>query len=283
MKRLQIPLLILLSSLLLLSCSKDLYKLSPAKKKAYKTNLKHFKNEYKRFTPVKLDLDSLNATQLTAHSPNFNGRKPGLVIIHHTAQNSCTQSVETLSNHLAPGPVSSHYLICKDGTVFNLVDEKYRAWHGGIGRWGNMTDINSISLGIEIDNNGDEPFPEAQINSLLVLLKSIKGRYGIRQSNFIGHADIAPQRKPDPNIYFPWKKLAEEGFGYSVDEELEDIPENFDTKAALRLIGYDVSDLRAATIAFKRHFIQKDIEEDLNENDKKVLYNIYQKALDYRQ
>lgn len=280
--RFRLRLLVYVLGIFLLgSCSSDVYKLPTSKERAYRKNLKAFHRDYKHFSPVKLHPDSISIQQWTAHSPNFNQRKPNIVVIHHTEQESCQQSLATLTNNLAKGQVSSHYLICKDGTIFSLVDENYRAWHGGASRWGSVTDLNSVSLGIELDNNGEEPFAEPLISSLLVLLKSIKERYHIDRGNFIGHADIAPKRKVDPSAYFPWQKLAKEGYGYEVDSVLEEVPENFDTRAALRLIGYDVSDLPSAIRSFKIHYIQKDTDGDLTDADKKVLYNIYNKALNY--
>src|SRR6476620_979020 len=155
--------------------------------------------------------------QLIATAPdwvgttNFNLRKPNLVIIHHTAQNSCDETLKTFTQPSTQ--VSAHYVICKDGTVHHMLNDYLRAWHAGAGRWGNLTDINSSSIGIEIDNNGFEPFTEAQINSLLVVLRKIKKDNNIPAANFIGHADIAPKRKVDPSRYFPWQLLAQNGFG----------------------------------------------------------------------
>jgi N-acetylmuramoyl-L-alanine amidase len=77
---------------------------------------------------------------------------------------------------------------------------------------GKNTDINSASIGIELDN-GSEPFSEAQITSLMALLSKLQKQYGIPAQNIIGHSDIAPTRKSDPSALFPWKTLAENGFG----------------------------------------------------------------------
>src|SRR6476469_844915 len=146
---------------------------------------------------------------------NFNLRKPNFVIIHHTAQNSCEQTLKTFTT--VKSQVSAHYVICKDGTVYHMLNDYLRAWQAGVSKWGNATDINSLSIGIEIDNNGFEPFTDPQINSLLQLLDRLKKAYNIPTANFIGHADIAPGRKVDPNRYFPWQKLAENGFGFWFD------------------------------------------------------------------
>ena len=99
---------------------------------------------------------------------NFNLRKPNLVIIHHTAQDSIQQTIKTFT--LARTQVSAHYVIGDDGRVIQMLNDYLRAWHAGNGSWGKNTDINSTSIGIELDNNGSEPFSELQINSLIALL-----------------------------------------------------------------------------------------------------------------
>lgn len=219
--------------------------------------------------------DSLQPPRFWAGTINFGLRKPNFVIIHHTAQNSCEQTLRTFT--LQRSQVSAHYVICKDGIVHHMLNDYYRAWHAGAGIWGNMTDINSASVGIELDNNGFEAFPYPQLNSLLRVLNTLKRKYQIPTENFIGHADIAPGRKVDPNVLFPWKTLAENGFGIWYDDTSGVIiPENFNTSISLRMIGYSIKDTTAAIVAFKRHYMQDTIPV-LNEQDKKVLYRISEK------
>ncbi|MHB8207065.1 N-acetylmuramoyl-L-alanine amidase [Mucilaginibacter sp.] len=206
---------------------------------------------------------------------NFNIRKPNYVIIHFTAQDSAAQTLKTFT--LTKTQVSAHYVIGRDGHIYHMLNDYLRAWQAGISRWGSITDMNSCSLGIELDNNGSEPFAPAQINSLLALLTHLKKTYNIPASNFIGHQDIAPGRKPDPGPLFPWQILAQHGFGYWSDDVLELAPDNFDPEIALRLIGYDTRNLPAAIVAFKRHFIQTDYTPQLTQLDLNVLYNVYKK------
>jgi len=204
---------------------------------------------------------------------NFNMRKPNMVVIHHTAQNSCDQTLRTFT--LPRTSVSAHYVICKEGTVHHMLNDYLRAWHGGAGRWGSVTDINSASIGIELDNNGYEPFAEAQMNSLMALLDTLKKRHGIPAANFIAHADMAPSRKVDPNITFPWKRLADKGFGlWYTDTTGLSVPPDFNSLQALRIIGYDVRDSAAAIGAFKRKYLQQESKQ-LTEADRKVLYALY--------
>src|SRR5688572_23175302 len=203
-------------------------------------------------------------------------RKPNFVIIHHTAQNSCDETLLTFTR--TQTQVSAHYIICKDGTIHHMLNDYLRAWHAGAGKWGNVTDINSSSIGIELDNNGFEVFPEIQISSLLNLLDALKKQHNIPETNFIGHADIAPSRKVDPNVNFPWKQLAYRGFGVWYDDTTYiSVPQDFNTLHALRIIGYDVKDSLAAVQAFKRHFQQQDSSRVITDADKKILYDLSQK------
>jgi N-acetylmuramoyl-L-alanine amidase len=220
--------------------------------------------------------DSLNIIGNWVGTTNFNLRKPNFVIIHHTAQNSCEQTLKTFTT--VATQVSAHYVICRDGTTHHMLNDYLRAWHGGAARWGNLTDINSASIGIELDNNGTEPFSEAQINSLLQLLETLKKAYNIPTANFIGHADIAPTRKVDPSLFFPWKQLAEKGFGtWYGDTSTVKLNGDFKTMDALRIIGYDVRDSAAAIRAFRLHFMQDSIAV-LDEPAQKIIFSLYKKA-----
>lgn len=207
---------------------------------------------------------------------NFSIRKPNYVILHHTAQTSAEQTLFTFS--IERTGVSAHYVVGRDGVIYQMLNDYMKAWHAGSGKWGSVTDMNSASLGIEIDNNGTEPFSDAQVNALLKLLAYLKKEYAIPQENFIGHSDIAPTRKNDPSRFFPWKKLADAGFGYWYDpSNLKDPPADFNALLALRVIGYDIRNQGAAIKAFKLHFIQNDVSTTLTDYDKKVLYNLYLK------
>lgn len=229
--------------------------------------------------PVESQLAKINsADKEWIASINFGTRKPNYVMIHHTAQDSLAQTVKTF--HSAKAGVSSHYVIDRDGKIVQMVNDLFRAHHAGAGKWGNDTDLNSSSIGIELDNNGlTDPWSDAQINALINLLGYLKNTYRIPQANFIGHMDYAPTRKNDPSR-FPWEKLADAGFGYWYDEYLETPPATFDVKLALRIIGYDVKNLDAAIKGFKHHYIQQNNNSaNLNENDLKILYSIYKKYL----
>ncbi len=206
-------------------------------------------------------------------SANFNIRKPNFVVLHHTAQNSAAQTLFTFS--ISRTQTSAHYVVGRDGVVYQMLNDYVRAWHAGNSKWGNITDMNSCSLGIEIDNNGDEPYSDAQVSALIKLLDYLKVQYTIPQGNFIAHSDIAPGRKSDPSKYFPWKRLADSGFGYWYDTyNLQTPTADFNALLALRVIGFDINNQANAIKAFKLHYIQNDTSTSLTDYDKKVLYNV---------
>ena len=90
------------------------------------------------------------------------------------------------------------------------------------------------------------------------MLDRLKKAYSIPDANFIGHADVAPGRKVDPSRYFPWKQLADSGFGLWYDTTNVKVPPGFNAIQALRVIGYNIKDSVAAIQSFKIHFVQND-------------------------
>jgi len=211
-------------------------------------------------------------------SPNFNARRPQMVILHHTVEPTFEGSLKVLQTENSGGPVSSHYLIGMDGRLAQLVSDDHRAYHAGGGTWGAFRDINALSIGIELVNNGYEPFPQAQIDSLIGLLEDLTRRFPIPRSQIIAHADVDPVRKQDPNGHFPWKLLAARGFGLWPDEAPPDPPEGFDPWLALRTLGYSLTDPPATVRAFHRHFCGTESVE-LDDQDRRILFNLQTKRL----
>ena len=294
---------LMLGCSLLASCATNPY---AATNKVYKKQAKAYAKSLRAIPATPTDGHTYPQGDYWVGTTNFNLRKPNYVIIHHTAQNSTEQTLKTFT--MPSTQVSSHYVIGRDGKVYQMLHDHMRAWHGGAAKWGSNTDLNSSSIGIELDNNGSEPFSEEMINSLIAVLGRLKKEHGIPTENFIGHADIAPVRKVDPSPLFPWKTLADHGFGLWYDEDVLEkelvlsevavggendttpllmmeavpkytLPEHFNPLDALRIIGYDVRNPAAAVRAFKIHFIQTDIEAPLTEDEKLILYNLYQKYL----
>lgn len=194
-------------------------------------------------------------TRLPVHwhaSPNFDARRIAFVVIHYTASSSAGEALRTLTS--PEEGVSAHYLVERDGTIVQLVDERARAWHAGASRWGPTRDLNSASIGIELDNDGSEPYPAAQIDSLLRLLADLRERHRLSPAAFLGHSDVAPRRKVDPGPRFPWATLAAHGYGAWCDLPAPPAPAGFDAVLGLQAIGYDPRDPSAALAAFRLRY-----------------------------
>ena len=211
-------------------------------------------------------------------SPNFDARAPQAIVLHHTHMDSAQAALRTLQTRNPQGRVSAHYLIGRDGTLYQLVSEDHRAWHAGASRWGGWRDLNSASIGIELDNNGREPFSAPLVDTLVVLLEDITRRHGIAPHAVLAHGDIAPARKQDPSALFPWKKLAEAGFGLWPRGGYGPAPDAFDPWAALRMIGYDLRDRDAVVRAFHRRYrgIEDAVEATpvLDAADRAILHDL---------
>lgn len=212
-------------------------------------------------------------------SPNHEPRRARIIVIHHTAMHSAEAALVTLQTRNSGGRVSAHYLIGEDGRRYQLVSEQERAWHAGDSHWSGVNDINSVSIGIELDNDGSEPFTQAQIDSLLVLLADISARLGIQSHLVVGHGDIAPTKKDDPSIYFPWQQLARAGYGLWPRDVLVTPPAGFDRWAALRLVGYNLRDPEAALAAFHRHFRARE-ERHWLDGDAEILHDLQLQLMD---
>ncbi len=145
-------------------------------------------------------------------SPNYNSRKNSkikVIVIHYTALKNTSEAISYLCKK--ENKVSAHYLISQNGDVYNLVNDTLRAWHAGQSFWQGITDINSVSIGIELDYNPygkNNKFTIKMINSLKKLIRIIKKKYKISKKNILAHSDIAPFRKNDPGQFFPWKSIA---------------------------------------------------------------------------
>lgn len=187
--------------------------------------------------------------------PNYNVRRKNkidVVVIHAARQKNAKDLIDLLIER----ELSAHYVVDEKGEVYNLVPEKYRAWHAGAGSWNGETEINSNSIGIELCNGlfGEEPYSKPQLKALKELCLDLKERYGIEPYNFIGHSDMAPTRKIDPGSYFEWKDFAKDGIGlwYEMRDNVD--IKSSDCADVLTEIGYGVENLEATKWAFLRHY-----------------------------
>jgi N-acetylmuramoyl-L-alanine amidase len=153
--------------------------------------------------------------------PRRNNVKPDMVILHYTGMDDAERACSWLCNPISK--VSCHYLVDEKGMITQIVDESMRAWHAGVSSWKGAGDINSHSIGIEIQNpghsNGYPDFPLVQMKSVVRLCNDILSRNDIRPERILAHSDIAPMRKIDPGEKFDWQLLHAEGIGHWVVPE----------------------------------------------------------------
>jgi N-acetylmuramoyl-L-alanine amidase len=207
------------------------------------------------------------------HGERAGGRQPDMIVLHYTGMPSADAALRRLC--AKESEVSAHYLVYEDGRILQCVPEARRAWHAGEGSWGDDTDINSCSIGIEIANPGHDfgypDFPGRQIAAVIALCRSIINRRSLRTDRVLAHSDIAPARKKDPGEKFPWRLLFESGVGLWVEPAaikgsahiaLGDKGDAVITlQAALKKCGYGIpvtgefdETTRDVVTAFQRHF-----------------------------
>ncbi len=189
--------------------------------------------------------------------PRRDGLTPRLVVLHFTGMARLDEALERLTT--PDHQVSAHYLIARDGRVFHLVDEDQRAWHAGHGTWGGRSDINSRSIGIELDNTGVSPFSAPLMDRLEALLAAILPRWNIPPEGVIGHQDFAPTRKWDPGPRFDWQRLARAGLSVwparAPGSRTAEAPDEAGFLACAQRFGYPVeAGLEAVLAAFRARF-----------------------------
>jgi N-acetylmuramoyl-L-alanine amidase len=216
-----------------------------------------------------------------APSPNWDERKLpiSMVVIHYTEMASAEAAIERLCDPAAK--VSAHYLIAEDGTVTRLVPEERRAWHAGASFWRGLRDVNSASVGIELDHPGHglgyRPFAEAQFAALVPLVARIVATHDVPRANVVGHSDVAPARKRDPGELFPWDRLADYRLCLPRPGKLE-LGDPFDNDGmfylALERFGYDVTDGHAAVAAFQRRWRPERIDGEIDGEIRAILFQL---------
>jgi N-acetylmuramoyl-L-alanine amidase len=214
-------------------------------------------------------------------SPNFDERALPITmaVLHYTEM----KPVETALSRLCDpeAKVSAHYLITEAGEVIRLVPEDKRAWHAGQSYWRGHKDVNSASIGIELDHPGHglgyRGFASAQIEALVPLLHRIVRDHDIPRANVVGHSDVAPARKVDPGELFPWDRLAEYKLCLPRPAKLEQ-GDPFDNDAAFYLalerFGYDITDGHKAVEAFQRRWRPERIDGEIDGQVRAILFQL---------
>jgi N-acetylmuramoyl-L-alanine amidase len=239
--------------------------------------------------------DSPLATTLSP-SPNFNDRRGkaiDILLLHYTGMASGARARARLLDPASN--VSCHYLVWEDGRVEQMVGESDRAWHAGAAFWAGETDINSISIGIEIVNGGHDygspPYTSPQIDAVIALSHDICARHSIRPARVLGHSDVAPARKQDPGEWFPWQRLAAAGIGaWATLNDVESAGRSFDLaqlQTSLSAYGYDcpvsgVEDEKTRDVitAFHRHFLPTRLGEPANIDTLRTAEKLRRQTLD---
>lgn len=194
-------------------------------------------------------------------SPNHGERTLpiSMVVLHYTEMKPVEAALERMCDPATS--VSAHYCITEAGEVIRLVPEDRRAWHAGASYWRGIPDVNSASIGIELDHPGHglgyRGFAEAQIDALIPLLARIVKTYDIPRANVVGHSDVAPMRKVDPGELFPWDRLA--GYKLCLPRPPclaagNPFPNEGSFLLALERFGYDITDPAKAVEAFERRW-----------------------------
>jgi len=213
-------------------------------------------------------------------SPNWDERAlPVTMVVLHYTEMERAAALRRLTDPEAK--VSAHYFISEEGEVVRLVDEGKRAWHAGASYWRGHKDVNSASIGIELDHpghaNGYRGFAEPQIEALLPLLDDIVRRHGIARANVVGHSDVAPARKVDPGELFPWDRLAECRLCLARPEKLElgdPFPNDGSFYLALERFGYDISAGKKAVEAFQRRWRPERIDGEIDGEVGAILFQL---------
>ena len=192
------------------------------------------------------------------HFAGRDPKRPVKYLVIHSFALPVKKMIETCDK-LGVGP---HYIIDKKGHIIQLVPEDKTAWHAGKSFWAGEESLNGASVGIELQNMalGQKKYPKAQIDSLIWLARQIMKRHKILPQNVVGHSDVAPTRKVDPGIAFPWPEMAKQRIGIWPDKK--PVMSRKKTSTLLREIGYDVTDEKAALLAFLRHFMPERIPVD---------------------
>jgi N-acetylmuramoyl-L-alanine amidase len=236
------------------------------------------------------------------YSPNFykvKTRKRSIksIVIHYTGMQSERESLIRLSS--SKSGVSSHFLISLNGKIYRLIDDNKIAWHAGVSCWGNFSNLNKNSIGIELVNKGHEfgykNFKKKQLLSLIKLCKTLIKKHKIKSKNIVGHSDIAPLRKKDPGEKFPWKLLASKNIGIWHNHDSNFLKKfrnikNFKSSEKSKFIknlikiGYCFSSKKSfffnKTIkAFQRHYRQELINGHIDKECLLIAQNISKKII----
>jgi hypothetical protein len=146
-----------------------------------------------------------------------------MIVVHATASDTLKSAADWLC--LESSEVSTHYIIDELGNIYQLVADNLVAWHAGKSKWGDATNLNESSLGVELvnTNSGRDPYEVAQIDALTWLVEFKAYQYSIDLTNIVRHLDVAipAGRKTDPRdaVGFKWASW-KKGLTVGSDEQI---------------------------------------------------------------
>ena len=234
-------------------------------------------------------------------SPNFNQRDLpiSILVVHFTHMHTAELALQRLTDTAAQ--VSAHYLISKTGEIYQLVEESKRAWHAGVSSWRGEKDVNSASIGIELDyappDEGPAPdYDPHLLQSLIELSGDIVQRHSIAPRNVVGHSDVAPARKVDPGVKMEWPRLARHGVGLWIDPpatQAVDALRLGDTgpavaafQKAMSSYGYGINqdgvfnaETQQVVSAFQRHFRREKVDGIADAQTQTLIYALCRAAI----
>ena len=159
-------------------------------------------------------MTNCNGIQVTDKLVDWGYSKPSVdrreieAIIIHSSYNALSPDSFSLSGVIQEykeADVSPHYIIDRKGEIFRLIPDKYIAYQAGKSKLPDgRTNVNELSIGIEIINTKDNGPTSAQYSSLAKLVRCLEQKYPIKY--ILGHSDVAPDRKTDP-WQFDWKRF----------------------------------------------------------------------------
>ncbi len=85
----------------------------------------------------------------------------------------------------------AHYVIDRLGQIYRILDEKFRAHHAGLSMWAGETDINGLSVGIELVAYHDGEITDSQYRSIGQLVQALKDKYQLNDLSVLTHSQVA--------------------------------------------------------------------------------------------
>ena len=199
---------------------------------------------------------------ITEHKARYfssrNGKTPKLIVVHATGGHY-QGDILTLTGQ-TDKQVSAHYYIDQKGHIYYMLDEHKTAWHAGISKWNGLEvkklglnpSVNEVSIGIELENSGHEPYTDEQYESLIFVIKDILTRWYIDKENIVGHNQVSPGRKSDPYAYFDWLRVKNNVFGGSYPDWAKDGVEWAKANKIIeKITGQQIQDYRLCVILYR--------------------------------